>query len=125
MPARHLPVHPNLDQLKHQARDLLHELRQGGADVKLAEAQHTLARGYGIPSWPRLVHACQLIDAIWDDDLETIDRLVTQFPALIPEPARGGLKANWGPPMSYAAKRMASADTPRCSARWSRVTTSG
>jgi hypothetical protein len=103
MSERRLPVRPNLEQLKHQARDLLRELRVSDPDVKLAEAQHALARSYGVPSWPRLVHACQLIDAIWDDDLDTVERLVAQQPSLMHEPARGGAKDNWGPPLSYAA----------------------
>jgi hypothetical protein len=30
---RHLPVRPNLDQLKHQARDLLRDLRRGEANA--------------------------------------------------------------------------------------------
>ncbi len=103
MSDRHLPVRPNLDQLKHQAKDLLLELRAGNPDVKLAEAQHALARSYGVASWPRLVHVCQLIEAIWQDDLDTVARLTTQHPSLIHENARGVAKDNWGPPMSHAA----------------------
>ena len=70
MSDRHLPVRPNLDQLKHQAKDLLRSVRSGdpvaiaelkshlrdGAepgDTKLAQAQHALARSYGVASWPR------------------------------------------------------------------------
>lgn len=119
MPARHLPVRPDLEQLKHQAKDLLRAIRAGEpealadlatfhpgrptpADVKLADAQLALARSYQAPSWPRLVQACQLIDAIWTDDIETVRTLVTRNPALIHEPARIE-KDNWGPPMSYAA----------------------
>lgn len=103
MPDRHLPVRPNLEQLKHQAKDLLRELRAAAPDMKLAEAQHALARSYGVPSWPRLVHACRLIDAIWDDDLDTVARLTTRHPRLILENSRGVAHDNWGPPMSYAA----------------------
>ena len=62
---RHFPVRPNLDQLKHQAKDLLRAIRQGDpaaiaelrkhhpkpgtepADAKLADAQAALARSYG------------------------------------------------------------------------------
>src|SRR5260221_11704520 len=83
---RHFPVRPNLDQLKHQAKDLLRAIRQGdpaavaelrkhhpgkiGAaiertDVKLADAQTALARSYGLPGWPRLVIACRMTDATW------------------------------------------------------------
>lgn len=120
MPERHFPVRPNLDQLKHQAKDLLRAFRNGDpsaiADVKdfhperieadsakLADAQVVLARSYGIPSWPRLVQACRMTDAIWRDDVEAVRELVLQYPALLHEMARGTEKCNWGPPMSYAA----------------------
>jgi ankyrin repeat protein len=116
---RHLPVRPNLDQLKHQARDLLVAIRRGDADAlaelrthrrrsldpastRLADAQHVLARSYGVASWPRLVLACRMTDAICRDDLDTVRTLVTRHPRLMHEDARG-VKGNWGPPMSYAA----------------------
>jgi hypothetical protein len=119
MADRHLPVRPNLDQLRHQARDLLRDARQGepgalstlqkhGArrvepsEVRLADAQHVLARSYGVASWPRLVQACQIVDAIWRDDTATVRDLIVRHPRLLREDARG-VKGNWGPPMSYAA----------------------
>jgi hypothetical protein len=70
--------------------------------AKLAHAQFALARSYGIASWPRLVTACKLIDAIWKNDLPTILTLVTKAPRLLHEDARG-TESNWGPPISYAA----------------------
>src|SRR5258708_5294412 len=133
---RHLPVRPNLDQLKHQAKDLLGEIRRGEKSaieefkkyhpkgeqlahplsqvvltvsknapdkIKLADAQLALARSYGVPSWPGLVQACKLIDAIWRDDLNMVRELVLKYPRLLYENARGTEKCNWGPPMSYAA----------------------
>ena len=119
MADRHFPVRPNLEQLRHQAKELLRELRQGDpsaaadiekhhprriqpADAKLADAQLVLARSYGLPSWPRLVLACRLTDAIWRDDVESVRELVSKHPHLLHEDARG-VKGNWGPPMSYAA----------------------
>ena len=119
MADRHLPVRPNLEQLKHQAKDLLRALRRGDSsalaelarnhperpspeDAKLADAQLALARSYGLPSWPRLVLACRMTDAIWRDDAEQVRELVLQHPNLLHEDARG-VKGNWGPPMSYAA----------------------
>ena len=117
-PTRHFPVRPNLDQLKHQAKDLLRRARSGDSEalaefqafhpakpqteIKLADAQLTLARSYGAPSWPRLVHSCKLIDAIWRDDLDAVRDLVTKHPNLIHENA-GIRNRNWGPPLSYAA----------------------
>ena len=78
MPVRRLPPNPNLDHLKYQAKDLLkeHAARDAGAaqrirefhprfhratdadifaaHLKLSDAQHTIARESGFPSWARL-----------------------------------------------------------------------
>ncbi len=119
MTGRHFPVRPNLEQLKHQAKDFLRDLRRGDAaaiaefrehhperiqpnDAKLADAQLALARSYGLPSWPRLVRACEMTDAIWRDDVDAVRELVLSHPEMLHEDARG-VKGNWGPPMSYAA----------------------
>src|SRR5947209_15709704 len=114
-----LPVRPNLQQLKNQAKELLRAIRNGDsaaiekfkkyhpepiepAQAKLADAQLALARSYSVPNWPRLVIACQLVDAIWKDDLETVSALVMKHPHILHEQARVR-DSNWGPPMSYAA----------------------
>lgn len=102
MSDRQFPVRPDLDQLRHQAKDLLRALRRGDPSVKLADAQLALARSYGLPSWPRLVLACRMTDAIWRDDAGAVRELVSKHPRLLHEDARG-VKGNWGPPMSYAA----------------------
>ena len=119
-PARFFPVRPDLNQLKHQAKDLLRGIRRGDAvaiaefnqsyphkskspnEIKLSDAQFALARSYGAPSWPRLVQSCQLIDAIWRDDIDTVRALVMKHPNLLHENA-GIRNKNWGPPLSYAA----------------------
>ena len=78
MPVRRLPSNPNLDHLKYQARDLLKEraahtpgaaqrirefhprFRRAtdgeifDAHLSLSDAQLTIAREYGFPSWARL-----------------------------------------------------------------------
>ena len=72
------------------------------SEAQLADAQLALARSYGLPSWPRLVLACRMTDAICRDDLDTVRDLVVTHPSLLHEDARG-VKGNWGPPMSYAA----------------------
>jgi hypothetical protein len=72
-------------------------------DVKLADAQSALARSYGLPSWPRLVTACRMTDAIWRGDVDAVRALVLKNPRLLHESARGIADSNWGPPMSYAA----------------------
>jgi ankyrin repeat protein len=119
MPNRSLPVRPDLDQLRHQAKDLLKAIHNGDpealddlqafhpdppdpASAKLADAQLILARSYQAPSWPRLVQACELIDAIWKDDAEAVRALILEHPHLLHEHATIR-NSNWGPPMSYAA----------------------
>ena len=78
MPVRRLPSNPNLDHLKYQAKDLLREragrtpdvaqrirefhprfrravdARIFDAQLSLSDAQLTIAREYGFPSWARL-----------------------------------------------------------------------
>ena len=67
---RELPAKPNLEHLKKQAKEILHDLRQNKpdaverfrafalgstpADAKLSDAQYVLARDYGFASWPKL-----------------------------------------------------------------------
>ena len=118
-PLRHVPVKPNERQLKIQAKELLREIRAGVPSaieefkqshpdpnleaVKLSDAQFALARSYGVSSWPRLVQACRLIDAIWRDDRDEVLEIILSNPSLIHENARATRSCNWGPPMSYAA----------------------
>lgn len=119
MSDRRLPVRPDLEQLKHQAKDLLRAIHSGDptaiadlqqyhpdridpADAKLADAQLVLARSYQASSWTRLVQCCQLIDAIWRDDVDAVRDLVVKNPQLLHENA-GIRNNNWGPPLSYAA----------------------
>src|SRR5262249_15382416 len=100
MSTRKLPVRPDLDQLRHQAKELLRQIHRGDpaaigeleryhakrvepSNTKLADAQLVLPRSYEAPSWPRLVLACQLIDAIWRDDVDSVCKLVTKHPHLL------------------------------------------
>ena len=119
-PTRRLPVRPSLDQLKHQAKELLRAVHAGEdtavaelrehhpesidpAHANLAAAQLVLARSYQASSWNRLVQAVQLADAIWRDDLDVVSDLVTRNPQLIREDVLVRTDSNWGPPMTYAA----------------------
>src|SRR5690606_27444723 len=89
MRIRHLPVRPSLEHLRRQAKSLLHSLHAGDPsavaelrelhpdsidpeEARLADAQLVLARSYLAPSWPRLVQAVKLANAIWEDDLRAI-----------------------------------------------------
>ena len=116
MADRWFPLHPDPEQLRRQAKELLRDARAGDADAlaewrqhggsapdpvaaQLADAQHILARSYGFPSWPRLVLSCRLTNAIWEDDLETVRSLAQANPELVQHRAH----RNWGAPMSFAA----------------------
>jgi ankyrin repeat protein len=120
MTDRWLPVHPNLRQLKNQAKEMLRAIRRADPDaladlrqhhpeqpdaatVTLVDAQLVLARSYGVPSWPRLVLACQVTDAICHNRVNELRELMLTHPHLISENARGTAGCNWGRPMSYAA----------------------
>ena len=66
MPARDLPVRPNLEQYKKQAKELLAAWKAGDtaalarigahrrtSQVTLADAQFVIAREHGFDSWPK------------------------------------------------------------------------
>ena len=120
MTVRRLPVHPDLEQLHRQAKELLRAIHTGDASAiaelsvhhsesidpsstKLADAQLVLARSYGASSWTRLVHAVQLAEAIRRDDPAAVAALVTRNPALVHEHVLIREDSGWGPPMTYAA----------------------
>ena len=120
MPVRRLPVRPDLEQLQRQAKEFLRDIHAGAPNAvaefrehqpkaidtsaaKLSDAQLVLARSYQASSWTRLVHAVQLADAIWRDDLDTVRELITRNRALIREHVLIRSDSNWGPPMTYAA----------------------
>ena len=116
MAERWFPLHPDVDQLRRQARELLegfrrqdpsavadfaehHPERIAASGAVLADAQQALARSYGFPSWPRLVLSCRMTQAIWDDDIETVRVIASRHPEVV----RHHAHRNWGPPMSFAA----------------------
>ncbi|HKH90691.1 MAG TPA: ankyrin repeat domain-containing protein [Gemmatimonadaceae bacterium] len=120
MPVRRLPVRPDPEQLKRQAKELLRDIHAGDASAiaelrehhpdpidppgaKLADAQLVLARSYQASSWTRLRHAVELADAIWRDDADAVRTLVTRNPGSIREHVLIRTDSNWGPPMTYAA----------------------
>jgi len=117
---RQISTHPNIEQLKKQAKDLLCALHASepeavaelatfhprGIDThkaKLADAQLALARSYGFASWVRLILACQMVIALRSDDAKAAKELVLKHPQLLEEDVLGDSGSNWGPPMSYAA----------------------
>jgi hypothetical protein len=92
VPTRALPAHPNLDQLRHQPKDLLSAFTARGeaaisevnehyrdaspSTFALHDAQLVQARTYGFESWPKLkahvdgVTLQRLCDAVRRQDLE-------------------------------------------------------
>ena len=119
MPARPFPVRPDLDQLKHQAKDLLRAFRDGvpsavadfreyhperieAASAKLSDAQLVLARSYSASSWMRLVAVSELIDAIRRDDVDAIREHARLHPELAREYAAAP-NTGWGATLATAA----------------------
>ncbi|HWB95710.1 MAG TPA: ankyrin repeat domain-containing protein [Bryobacteraceae bacterium] len=100
-----LPARPSLVQLKHQAKDLLHEYSSGVEDAKvrfrehlpgfsarrkitLSDAQLVLAREYEFASWPRLKRHVESLEAFE----ERVSRLRAEFAAGDEESRRELLK---------------------------------
>ena len=104
-PTLNLPVRPDLVQLRHREKCLLQQIRRNVTSdiagliehhpeqvhlgsVRLANAQLALARGYGIPSWSRLVLACRVIDAIWLEDADALKVLLLKHRRSVHEMSR-------------------------------------
>ena len=103
-PTRVLREHPDLDQLKRQAKELLQAFIAGdektvaevnshyhGADPQefaLHDAQLVLARAYGFDSWPKLkayvegITLKRLVDAVRADDIGQVQALLKLRPEL-------------------------------------------
>jgi uncharacterized protein len=88
-----LPVRPDLDQLRHQAKDLLHAAQRGEPDaaariravadqIMLSAAQLAVAREYGFASWARLKLEVERRDILNSRDLSRLARLLAEHPWL-------------------------------------------
>ncbi len=88
-----LPARPDLDQLRHQARDLLRAAQRGDRDVIariravsgrliLSSAQLALAREYGFASWAKLKLEVERRDVLNSRDLSRLTRLLAEHPEL-------------------------------------------
>ena len=119
MPVRRFPPHPNLDHLRHQAKDLLRALRNGDPaaiddfrthhspafdcrGATLADAQLVLARSYQASSWPELVVVCEVLDATAHDDVEVLRDLLARHPHLTRDAGRDAA-SGWMPVVANAA----------------------
>jgi ankyrin repeat protein len=105
LPTRRLPEQPSLEQLRHQAKDLLRAYRAGEAEAvaeverferhpdpgtfALNDAQRVLARAYGYESWPKLkafvdgANVVRLADAVKGGDMAQVRVLLQARPELI------------------------------------------
>jgi hypothetical protein len=59
--AQPLPDRPNLEHLKKQAKALHRRMQEQNSSCTLADAQHALAREYGVASWPKLKAHVELL----------------------------------------------------------------
>jgi ankyrin repeat protein len=103
-PSRRLAAHPDLDQLRRQAKELLGAVRAGDADAvaevraryrdaeherfALHDAQLVLARSYGFDSWPKLkayvdgATVRRLVEAVRANDFPEVNSLIDRRPEL-------------------------------------------
>lgn len=88
-----LPARPDLAQLRHQAKDLLHAAKQGDAvaaeriravsdRTTLSAAQLALAREYGFTSWAALGTEVTRREILDDCDTDRLAALLAQEPEL-------------------------------------------
>src|SRR5262249_49010324 len=104
LPPRRRREHPDLDQLKRQAKELLRRFLAGDAAAvaevnanyhsadaskfALHDAQLVIARSYGFESWPKLkayvdgVTVRRLADAILADDLARVESMLHARPEI-------------------------------------------
>ena len=112
LPTRRMRKHPDLEQLKRQAKELLRSFVAGEAEAAaevnahyrladsskfaLHDAQLVIARSYGFESWPKLkayvdgVTVKRLADAIRADDLAQVRTMLQARPELADLPMSYG-----------------------------------
>jgi ankyrin repeat protein len=105
LPTRQLREHPDLDQLKRQAKELLDAYRAGDraavaevdahyriedpASFALHDAQLVIGRAYGFDSWPKLkayvdgVTVRRLADAVREGDFNRVQWMLDVRPELV------------------------------------------
>jgi hypothetical protein len=107
-----LPARPDLDQLRHQAKDLLHAAQRGdpGAitrihavsdQLMLSAAQLALAREYGFASWARLKLEVERRDMLNSRDLSRLTRLLAEHRELATEKMQHWADRQCGEPLGY------------------------
>jgi hypothetical protein len=88
-----LPARPDLEQVRHQAKDLLRAAKRGeraavarmrgvSDRLTLASAQLALAREYGFASWPKLKREVERREILNSRDVARLTALLAEEPAL-------------------------------------------
>jgi uncharacterized protein len=128
-----LPPRPDLEQLRHQARDLLRAAQAGDAtalsrihavsgDAILANAQLAVAREYGFASWARLKIEVRRRDILDRRDVPALLALLAEHPELATEDLRQWSDHPRGAgPINYAAMLRSDSTTMT----WHEVTGTG
>ena len=110
----YLPARPDLDQLRHQAKDLLHAAQRGDPEaivrinavsdrVILSSAQLAIAREYGFPSWAKLKLEVERRDILNGRDLSRLTRLLARHPELATTKMERWDDRACGEPLGYIA----------------------
>ena len=107
-----LPARPDLDQLRHQAKDLLHAAQRGDPDaigridavaaqILLSTAQLALAREYGFASWAKMKLEVERRDILNSRDLSRLNRLLAEHPEMATEKMQHWADRQCGDPLGY------------------------
>jgi ankyrin repeat protein len=107
-----LPIRPDLDQLRHQAKDLLRAARTGdhpaiarvGTAPTLARAQLAIARDYGFASWSKLKTEVERRVILDSRDAGRLRALIARQPKLATDEMLNWCDhQNGAAPLSYVA----------------------
>lgn len=101
-----LPPRPNLEQLRHQAKDLLRAAKSGTATLgthTLSHAQLAVARDYGFASWPRLKSELERRAVLDSRDPVRLAALIAEHRELATEDMSGWSDHRNLAPLTYVA----------------------
>jgi hypothetical protein len=107
-----LPARPDLNQLRHQAKDLLRAAQRGDSAavariravcdrIILSSAQLALAREYGFASWARAKLEVERRDILNGRDLSRLTRLLAEHPELATTEMEHWADRQRGEPLGY------------------------
>jgi uncharacterized protein len=107
-----LPAQPDLEQLRHQAKDLHHAAKRGdpraitrisavSGQIILSAAQLALAREYGFASWAKMKLEVERRDILNSRDLSRLTRLLAGHPDLALRQMEHWADRACGAPLGY------------------------